>query len=155
MNFTINKNIAHEIIDGEAVIVNFDNGNYYSLNKNGAEIWSYIERDTSLMTIIEECIRRYQGGGTEIEKSVHQFLANLEKENIISIYRESKGENADPIKATEGEPNAEKPKFEAPVLNTYTDMQELLLLDPIHEVDENGWPNIKKEIFPEEKKDGD
>jgi hypothetical protein len=28
-----------------------------------------------------------------------------------------------------------------PVLNKYTDMQDLLLLDPIHEVDERGWPN--------------
>ena len=28
-----------------------------------------------------------------------------------------------------------------PQLSSYTDMQELLLLDPIHEVDESGWPN--------------
>ena len=28
-----------------------------------------------------------------------------------------------------------------PRLDKYTDMQELLLLDPIHEVDERGWPN--------------
>ena len=155
MNFNINKNIAHEIIDGEAVIVNFDNGNYYSLNKNGTEIWSYIEHGASVMTIIEECTRRYKGSRIEIEESVHQFLANLEKENIISMCREGTEENADPIKATEGEPNTAKPKFETPVLNIYTDVQELLLLDPIHEVDENGWPNIKKEIFPEGKKDGD
>ena len=26
-------------------------------------------------------------------------------------------------------------------LGKYTDMQELLLLDPVHEVDEAGWPN--------------
>jgi hypothetical protein len=45
MNFTINKNIAHEIIDGEAIIVNLENGNYYSLNKTGAEIWNFIEKD--------------------------------------------------------------------------------------------------------------
>jgi hypothetical protein len=31
--------------------------------------------------------------------------------------------------------------YEAPKLSAYTDMQELLLLDPIHEVDESGWPN--------------
>jgi hypothetical protein len=28
-----------------------------------------------------------------------------------------------------------------PVLDKYTDMQELLLLDPIHEVDDAGWPH--------------
>jgi hypothetical protein len=28
-----------------------------------------------------------------------------------------------------------------PVMNKHSDMQELLLLDPIHEVDEAGWPS--------------
>ena len=30
--------------------------------------------------------------------------------------------------------------FVAPQLHKYTDMQELLLLDPIHDVDQEGWP---------------
>jgi hypothetical protein len=34
--------------------------------------------------------------------------------------------------------------FVAPVLNTYTDMQEFMLVDPLHEVDEvAGWPHAK------------
>jgi hypothetical protein len=34
--------------------------------------------------------------------------------------------------------------FTQPVLEVYTDMQDLLLLDPIHEVDEEaGWPSPK------------
>ena len=32
-----------------------------------------------------------------------------------------------------------KKEYEAPVLECYTDMQELLLLDPIHEVEETNW----------------
>ena len=31
-------------------------------------------------------------------------------------------------------------KYESPQLEQYSDMSELLLLDPIHEVDEQGWP---------------
>ena len=31
--------------------------------------------------------------------------------------------------------------FEAPVLEKYTDMQTLLLVDPVHEVDDRGWPH--------------
>jgi hypothetical protein len=30
--------------------------------------------------------------------------------------------------------------YKIPVLNKYTDMQELLLLDPIHDVNAQGWP---------------
>jgi hypothetical protein len=32
-------------------------------------------------------------------------------------------------------------RFVEPALNKYTDMQELLLLDPVHEVSEAGWPS--------------
>jgi len=34
-------------------------------------------------------------------------------------------------------------EFRAPVLNVYADMKDLLLLDPIHDVDEVGWPTPK------------
>ena len=33
--------------------------------------------------------------------------------------------------------------YEPPQLMKYTDMQELILLDPIHDVDEKGWPHTK------------
>jgi hypothetical protein len=42
-------------------------------------------------------------------------------------------------------PQTEKKHFVAPCLHKYTDMQELLLIDPIHDVDDYGWPIIKKE----------
>ena len=34
-----------------------------------------------------------------------------------------------------------------PVLNKYTDMQDLLLIDPIHDVEAHGWP-AKREGEP-------
>jgi len=35
--------------------------------------------------------------------------------------------------------------FEKPKLQKFTDMQDLLLLDPIHEVDEAGWPHTRND----------
>jgi len=40
--------------------------------------------------------------------------------------------------------------YKAPELDTYEDMQDLILLDPIHEVDESGWPNVADEGNKEE-----
>jgi hypothetical protein len=151
MNFTINKNIAHEIIDGEAVIINFDNGNYYSLNKTGAEIWNFIEKKATLMEIVDDLAARYGGNKVEIEKSISLLLADLEKETLITTDRKNKGESFEPVQRTEIELKTEHRGFEMPALNKFTDMQELLLLDPIHEVDDSGWPNIKIDPFPYEK----
>ena len=35
---------------------------------------------------------------------------------------------------------AAKEPFRAPQIRAYTDMQDLLMIDPIHDVDETGWP---------------
>jgi hypothetical protein len=45
------------------------------------------------------------------------------------------------------EPASPLPKgeidFEPPKFAKYNDMQNLLLSDPIHDVDETGWPNLE------------
>jgi hypothetical protein len=151
MNFTINKNVAHEIIDGEAIIVNLENGNYYSLGSTGADLWNFVEKGFDVPEIIEGLAQRYEGSRAEIETSVRQLLADMEKEGLITLDQETAGEMRKGILASnEGEvKNGEKPLFEATALQKYTDMQAMLWLDPIHEVDETGWPNPPK--FSEEK----
>jgi len=38
------------------------------------------------------------------------------------------------------EDRADNARFQPPTLNKYTDMRDMLLLDPIHDVGESGWP---------------
>jgi hypothetical protein len=33
------------------------------------------------------------------------------------------------------------PGIDPPVLESFTDLEELMLLDPVHDVDERGWPH--------------
>lgn len=49
---------------------------------------------------------------------------------------------ADPgCSAPEAVPPAVRAPYARLALTKYTDMQELLLLDPVHEVDDEGWPS--------------
>jgi hypothetical protein len=50
-------------------------------------------------------------------------------------------ESAAPVLTPHPENGAAAQPYQEPKLGKYTDMQELLLLDPVHEVDEAGWPN--------------
>lgn len=63
-----------------------------------------------------------------------RFLGDLAAENLISA-----AEGSAPLLAPSDDDGAAE--FPAPRLERYTDMQDLLLLDPIHDVDERGWPN--------------
>ena len=149
MHFRINSpKVIHETIDGETVIVNLDSGNYYSLDAIGAEIWEYIVRNVSIPSIIEIIASGYTGEQEEIQKTVHQFIDEMQRENLIAV-----NESQEFLDVSEADVSPEKGAnqskeygvFIPPMLNKYSDMQDLLLLDPIHEVDDTGWPNIKTE----------
>lgn len=143
--FIINTTkIVHETIDGEVIIINFDTGNYYSLNAVGKDIWSCLEKNFDLPGISVEITGRYKGDNEEIKRDLHQFLNGLAEEELIILDKEVKDDgpeiSPDKIEINEGK---EKLKYEKPELIKYTDMKEMLLLDPIHEVDETGWPSPK------------
>jgi hypothetical protein len=137
--------IVHETIDGEAVILNLDNGNYYSLVEVGAQIWKFIESGAPIDDIVEKVKRDCTSNGTEIDEAVHRFVSELRREGLI--VPDKADATADFQWPVEEKPlgvMGEKQSFTAPVLNKYSDMQDLLLLDPIHDVDEEaGWPTNK------------
>lgn len=143
--FRINSpKVIHETIDGETVIVNLDSGNYYSLDTVGADIWDAIGKGIAVDYIIEDISSRYNGKQEEIDSTIRQFIDDLLQEALISqLKADDAGSNEvhnHPVKNT---PSDTLPDFKAPSLQKYSDMQDLLLLDPIHEVDDTGWPNAK------------
>jgi hypothetical protein len=136
--------VIHEAIDGEVIVIDLSSGNYYSLKGSGADVWQLIEGTASGSQIVSTLESHYGTNG-EIEAAVSSFLAQLEQEGLTA-----------PAEAGEGAPNGDasgwKPTkdggFEAPVLEKFTDMQDLVLLDPVHEVDATGWPQPRPDDAP-------
>jgi hypothetical protein len=134
--------VVHEAFDDhEVVIINLDTGSYYSLDKVGADIWNLIESGASVSEIIQEFTRRYEPNGINIEDAVSLFIQELSHEQLIVAHSRERLAEAQ----LEGATVNPRPHFQAPILQKYTDMQDLLLLDPIHEVDETGWPKLKED----------
>ncbi|VXD24269.1 PqqD family protein [Planktothrix paucivesiculata] len=137
--------VVHESIDGEVVVVNLEQGDYFSLVKVGADIWDGLIRGLSRGDIVSEIIQHYEGEHTVIENAVNNFIEQLQQEELIVVNTKDAVESQNNDK-TQTIPNEEKLNFELPSLQKYTDMEELLALDPIHEVDEQiGWPSAKVE----------
>jgi len=124
--------VAHETIDGETIIIDFDSGSYYGINGVGVVVWELIARGVPLRDILDAASHRY-GAGT-VNDALERFIAELSHEGLIV-----------PVDHVPGPASVDTsvfPKlFEAPLLQKYTDMQDLLLLDPIHDVGDRGWPD--------------
>jgi hypothetical protein len=143
--FRINSpKVIHETIDGETVIVNLDSGNYYSIDDIGADIWDSIGKGIPVDHIISDIYCRYTGEREEINLTIRQFIDGLLKEALISPLESGNAETgAVHETSVKSSPTDGLPHFKTPNLQKYSDMQDLLLLDPIHDVDDTGWPNVK------------
>lgn len=136
--FQINSpQVIREFFDDEAVIVNLELGIYYSLDSIGAIVWGLIEQGASNTQIVEKLSQMFKQPPNNMEKDIEEFIDLLLKEELIAATDNASLTSFDSINIDN------KLTYSKPTLNKYTDMQELLLLDPIHEVDEEGWPNIK------------
>lgn len=143
--FRINRpEVISETIDGETIVVDFVTGNYYSLDQTGATIWDLIGASTTVGEIVDTLLRHYSASRETIEGAVAGLISQLEQEQLILPVDCGGTEDGQKAVAT-AEISRAPSAFEAPVLHKYTDMQELLLLDPIHEVDDAGWPVVKPE----------
>ena len=61
-----------------------------------------------------------------------RFLAELEEEGLVV--------EADGADGTTPDLGSASSDFASPHLEKYTDLQDLIMLDPIHEVEPKGWP---------------
>ena len=114
--------VLDEAFDGEAVLVNLETGRYYALDRTASRWWSALEAGMSF----EALAAVLPDAGTA---ELAAFVARLDAERLVRL---------------EGElPSAGDVAGEAiPQLQVFDDMEDLLRLDPIHdiELDGSGWP---------------
>ena len=140
--FRVNSpKVVHETIDGEVVIIHLDTGCYYSLDGVGAVIWDRLDHGATLGETGAWLGQHYPANQPEVESTIARLANELQTESLIVPL------NGQPPATNGGLPSAGPlpAVFQSPVLHKHTDMQDLLLLDPMHEVDETGWPSIKKD----------
>lgn len=131
--------VVAEVIDGEAVIMDLASGHYFSTQHVGCDIWRGIELGATRSAIVRSLASAYEVEPDAASEAVASFVGELLKHNLVV---ESNGTLAGAEELVTWLNDTGRP-FSRPVLNAYTDMEELLLLDPIHDVDQAGWPMPK------------
>ncbi len=131
--------VMHERIEGEVIVIDLATGSYYSLRDVGAAIWTAIEGGVAEDEIGAGLEIRYDASREEIDAAVRRLVGELADEGLIESTDEE-GEGSAGT-TTPKASDASREAFSAPVLEKHTDMQDLILLDPVHEVDARGWPH--------------
>jgi hypothetical protein len=128
-------NAAYEDFDGEAVMLDLGTGSYFSLSKSASFVVAALLNGVEL----EEIIARCDGTRHLTSRAIQGLIEQLMDAKLIT-------------QALQTSPLITK-IFEFPaiiddvlIFERYDDLAEMIVADPIHEVDEQrGWPALKKE----------
>ena len=127
--------VIYERFDDELVAINLNTGVYHSLTGIAADIFQLLAEEPSAVEMAEALTAKYSASPDEILDAITPFLQQLQNEELIAPIQPSKARG--PLKVSTDETGL---PLTRPSLEAYRDLQSLFLLDPIHEVGEQGWP---------------
>jgi hypothetical protein len=139
--------VIHQTVDDETVIVDLGSGSYFSLRGSAQAIWGALDRGLDTAGIAHELAGRYDADGTDLVELVEGFVARLADDGLIVPF-DGAPPGSDAGLAPEGQAvdqeGHDRPRFEPPTIERFDDLQDLILLDPVHEVsEEEGWPHAR------------
>ena len=115
------SSIVWDNIDNDVVIINLITGRYFALNKAASQLWQLFQEQQVINL------------GAESSSEVIGFFT-LAVEEGLAVSTDLQPDALTGLPSVEG-------SFE---ITTYRDLEEMLKLDPIHDVDPTaGWPTTK------------
>jgi len=125
--------------DGEAIVVNLSTGIYYTIKGDGIHLWNAIIGGVSAEELVDLVAARTGATRDRCEEAVTNFYAELLEEDLIAMRN---GDEAPPTSVGEAALAGAGAGLLEPTLARHPDMQDLILLDPVHEVSTDlGWPH--------------
>jgi hypothetical protein len=132
--------VAADTVEGEAVIINLDTGEYYTTQGVGCDAWQLLALGRTVGEVVSVLGDRYAAADGAIEGYLQLLIKTFLAEGLMVVL-----DAGDPPPVDDGIdelPAVEtRLPFEPADFVSYRDMKGLLLLDPVHEVDAKGWPH--------------
>ena len=121
--------VSHQTIDDEVIVIHFETGHYFSLKGTAAELWHALEAPADAASLA----RMFRDADDAVCAAVDAFLDELAGDGLVERVAQA--------------PAAREPDggrtFELPVIERHTDLEAILMADPIHEVEDEGWPSTR------------
>jgi hypothetical protein len=131
--------VVAELFETEVVVIHLERGTYYSLTGAACQLWPLLAAGLDAEALVQSLGALgpdWAGAAGEL----HGFIALLLAEELV---RADAGESLAPVAPP---PPA---AYQPPRLEKFTDMEELIALDPVHDVAASeGWP-LRTPIGPE------
>lgn len=139
MRYCVDKScVTHDRLQDEVIIINVATGSYYSGSGTAADIWSLFAQGTSLAEAARKLASEYSCNEHDVLRDVDRCVGFLLERGLLQQNDQAASTMTDLVL-----PQSVRTDWNAPDFDEYTDMWDLIKLDPIHEADDVGWPIAK------------
>ncbi len=127
--------VVSETLDGETIAIDLESGSYFSMNPAASVVWNLILDGHPAAAFPAVVAARFDVAPEDAAGDIERFVESLVRDRLV-VAAEPRAVAA-PVIAAQG-----RAPYEAPSVERFDDMQELLLADPIHDVTLAGWPHL-------------
>ncbi len=129
------RDIVFESFDGEAVVLDLSNGKYFGFSDSGSRVWQALTSGVDAQTLVGATAGSTTIGLADLE----DFIARLLDFGLLAPAET-------PAQPLSGNLSAELAATNEPLkVDVHDDLADLIIVDPIHEVEEPlGWPAVKQ-----------
>lgn len=128
-------NVVADAVDNEVVAVNLESGTYFSLFQQSAWLWTVLTSGQPVGRVV----KAIKGHSPYSRDDVLAFLAELIGHGLIEPLASEQSLDS----VMEPLPKLPPAPFAPLVINVHRDLEDILLLDPVHDSDETGWPEAR------------
>lgn len=82
------KEIVFQSMPPDTILLNLDNGYYYSTNHIGADVWERCNGENSLARIVSDILSLYDAP-KEAEDDILSFVRDMVEEKLLSVDAQS------------------------------------------------------------------
>jgi len=125
--------ILAKLFEDELTLVNLDSGEYFAAGGIAVDLWSELATPRNSAELAQAIIARYAATPDIVVAEVRKLLGDLSANGLVRQTEDVSGVPAVPAVV-------ERKPWPGSWLEVYGDMKDLLLLDPVHDVGEAGWP---------------
>ena len=128
-----------ESVDGEALIMDMVTGTYFTCLSTSTVAWDALKRGVEPGAVASLIARTYDVALADVERDLDRFVAELIEEEMLVVWDEAPTVPADPPIDGNGSPSG---AYEPMAVERYTDLADLIMLDPVQDVAGARWPHV-------------
>lgn len=129
------RRMAHQTVDDEVIAIDFVNGAYFSMRGTAGEIWQMLAARVALDAVVGLYREGSPSPPDTLLTEIQSFVSELLAANLLQV-----NDAPEPAQPVPPGLAIQHGPYAPPQLEKFEDMADLIMLDPVHDVGDAGWP---------------